>query len=463
MKKFLAVILSLVLSVPLGAGLFASASTRYAYATSEETKQYLIAPNFISEDDYQSKYNIVENADTTEVLRHTRPFDFDAERMMEGASISPNKIDGKIDKTFGVNNIFINPNLSMFVYVYFTEVYSRDLVLSLTGDGFNLSWKISADVIRTEIDHTSDTSHVRYGWMLLELPVSAAEVTGELGLVTGLKINYDASAMESEVVGIPYFYAPYLADAKSDVISFGAKQNYFVYAVDYKFLDSYCTGESYYISNLKSILKYAVIGEVDYLTYNPNNYHFNLEITLAETGKKTSQRLLDNGFSYKFENSGTYQFLVALYTDSGVWQWQTTPLSVVVNNFVPFYINSGIKDMQVGSTCEYILVKGSYANYINNVTVSSSNTKIADATLQDGNILVTAKKRGKTTITVTATVGRNGVEQQYTKEYQITITKPGNSPWVTIVVSAIVLIVAAIIVYTIMVRRRLIKNKYPKY
>lgn len=457
MKKLGAIILS-ILMLLFTSSVFCTQKNAFAVdLINQEEHSYLINPDYEQNKEF---YGITND----QIIRLSRPFN-GVDAMMPGQSFAPFLTDVNT-RTYNTNPATISANDALSMYVYFSEVYSKNLAVTLSGQNFNVSWQIGANLINEQLEEISNVRHVRYGWLKIVLPVSAATVSGELSSVENITINYNITVDPTVKYSSPYFYAPEVVSATNNNITFADKQNYYNFAFTLPNTSNLCVGDKLKISSVIDILDYAIIGDIDYLNpdmQNLRDYKLSLEITNLSTNNTSVFEINNNAMEYAFDQTGSYLVNVTLYS-SNVTLWQTETQTLKVNDFVAFYISGTIENLKVGQSTQYDINKGKFADSLSNITAKVSNSSVADVKVENGKLIVLAKKAGKVKITLSADAARQGQDvQNYTVEYTLTVTKNATTSWLAIILLAIGLIICVIIVYTIMVNRRLIKNKYPKY
>ena len=458
MKKILVAIFMLAICLPALVG----GNFGYAFATGN-SDNFLVDPNFSVNAEY---FGI--DASLNEINEDVKPFDFLQKQMMDGQSIYPKTQDNNnFSKTINTNSVSISNVSSVFIYVLFTETTTHDLKITIKDENLNsYVWQISSQTIANQIVIPSASSVTRYGWLLLELPVSEAEKTDEITTVTQLVIDYTSeNIVISKTYAKMYLYAPYIAESNNNEITFIDKQNFYNIGVNFDSkLDKLCVGDTLTITDWRSILNYCIMGDIDYKKYPVNYYNITFEIVNNSTGLKTSKLFFSGDMSFKFESAGSYTLRVVIYDQDNNWLWQSNSKNIEINNFVAVYINSAMYDMKEDSSVSYEVCLGDLVTQSNDLVVTSSNTNVATAEIKDGKLYIYAKKSGKTELTLSVNAERDNAEmQKYSYTYTVTVKADNNNSVLGLLFGGIGLIVAGVVLYIIMVKRRLIKGKYPKY
>lgn len=457
MKKYFSLFLAFV------CGLFAVASIPFFHAFATGENKYLISADF-DQQDYQTDYDIL----ASEVLTKTRPFDIENSQMLAGASIMPtvNATNKTFDRTYKTNAQTIDQNDSIFIYVFFTKTKAHNLTIVAKDNASNsLSWTILASTLESQIVETNDTQNIRHGWMLIELPVAAAQKTGELATVEKLEIEYNSATISGTIdYSNMYFYAPYINASLSENIAFLNKNNYFLYKAKKKNADF--VGDTISYSSLSGLFRYCYIGDIDYLQENTEDYYFKIMMFSLNTGLKKEHKIVSGAvdFSFAFDKAESYELDVNLYNknDSPIWSEQ---IDYEISQFVAMYVNNGLAKMKKGQSFDYDIEINDRITNHQTIVATSSNEKVARVEIDgDGKLIVEALSGGKTTITLKMT-GQKDTElaKEYVVEYVVEVAKDTSVNWWLMGGIAIFLIVGSFVLYNIMVRKRLIEGKYPKY
>ncbi|MBQ8468536.1 MAG: hypothetical protein IJ542_02135 [Clostridia bacterium] len=444
-----------VLSFLLGVGACIVAGTNFSYAAGDN-KDYLISPTFASETGYQSKYNIEED----EVFATFTPTS--ANGVLAGASIKPKSsaTDNSFDKTYLTKapGVEISAEKSLFITLFFNGKEFHNLKI-VASDGTNsIIWNISKNVIASEVNSNTSTSRIRYGWVTVELPASQ-NIT-----ITSLQFVYASDSSDDGIsYSQMYFYAPYVADKQNDNIAFSQKQKYYNYSV--KFANYDYVNDKLGIFSASDLFEYCYIGDVNYLASPTDDYYFILSVTNNSTATTVSHTLKIGtfDFQYTFNEIANYEISVSLYDSLGTGLWVVSR-SYNINEFVALYLSQGLPDMQKGQTFSFDINISSLLIGAHDLTAVSTNSKVASAEVKDGKLYVSANGRGSCDITIKIT-GKKGTseEQTYSSTYRVFVSEKNEVNWWLMGGVAIFLIVAGVVVYTIMVRRRMIRGKYPKY
>jgi hypothetical protein len=139
----------------------------------------------------------------------------------------------------------------------------------------------------------------------------------------------------------------------------------------------------------------------------------------------------------------------------------------VVQDFVAVRILTGELKLVVGDTKSYQIVTNSLASLAQGtLSVVSLDSGIATAEIVDDKLVVKGVDVGSVNIKVSviATREHSSSPQTYTYTYTIVVQKASSTTnWWLIVGLGIAIVAACFVIYKIMVNKRLIKNKYPKY
>ena len=450
MKKFLSILLSFL----LGVGACVIAGTNFSHATGDD-RTYLIEPTFSTETDYQTTYNIEEN----EVFLNLTPTSITG--VLPGASIKPKSenADKSFDKTYLMKSpgVAATSSQSLFINLFWNGEVIHNLKI-IASDGTNsVEWTLTHTRVVSELNVNTSSSKIRYGWVSVELPVSS-DLT-----ITSLRLVYAEGSDDIGTYSNVYFYAPYIANKQHQDITFSSKQKYYNYSVkfgNYDYVD-----EKMNIASANDLFEYCFIGDINYLQNPTDDFYFIITVTNNGTGSKVSQTLKIGtfDFQYIFNESSNYEIVVELYNSFGEALWVSSK-SYNIRDFVALYLDYGLPRMEKGQTISYEINLSPLLFNIHDLQAVSSNNKIATAEIRDGKIYVTANGRGMCNITISV-VGQKGIEteKKYTSTYSVEVREQSVVNWWLLGGIAIFLIVAGILVYTIMVKRRLIKGRYPKY
>ena len=426
----------------------------HAFAT-DDTKEYLIDANFESQ---ASAYNI-----SSDEIYDSSPFDAETKTRMTGKSVMVHAEEEQyfvFDKTFNTNSTELASNQSIYLYLLFNAKASHTLKITASdGLGNEIVWTLSKQTIEAQMEEFSpQSSRKRYGWMLVELPASQ-NIT-----VNTLRFEYTSDEMSDlNKYSRVLVYAPYVASKSSSDVAFVSKQNYYNFAV--KFGTYKYVNDALKINNITNIIEYCYLGEVDYLKYPVNTYKLILRVKNIDEDKTQAHTLVVglDSFEYVFEKTGNYELTVSLYEDNlPIMGYESLAL---IEDFVGIYLSSNFADMQKDETYVYTIVVSSELINSGDVVATSSNTSVASVSVDGNKLYVKTHKKGNTKITISVLGERAGQESKtYSAEYTAVVTEPAKGVnWWLMGGTAIFLIVASIVVYTIMVRRRLIKGRYPKY
>lgn len=434
-------------------------SSYFCFAKQSEQISYLIAQSYLP----QAESYGIEN---DEIKSSSRPIDVQAKQMMVGQSISP-KTDEKnqIDRTYSVANILIANTQSLYMYMYFSDSNDfHNLSITLLSGEKSLSWFVDSDVLARQVFQSSNTSKLRFGWLLVELPVSCATQNGDLDSVSKITIKYSSAESDKNDYAKLTIYAPYLAKSKNADISFSDKQNYYNISVNWgDNIDKYCLGDSYAIDSWNDIFDYCVIGDLDLLKYSTSLYRFVLDI-IDKNGKIQSKNVFSGTFSAKFDTAGTYTLRITLYDSNGTWLWQIPDRQVEIKEFVALYLDSDFNNLLPDKEYVFDIHINELVDQFNSIQVESSNDAVAEAYISGDKLIIKTKKVGNAKVDIKINALRaNAEEQTYSYNYNVIINKTDGFSWLTIILGSISLIIISILVYIIMVKRRLIPGKYPKY
>jgi len=453
MKK---IIIGLLLLVCCCCGL--SGDINSAYAGEPATKQYLINTKYSSN---ANDYGILDE----EVKSISRPFDESIKYMKEGQSVAPLADSyNRFDKTINTNVVNINGDSSLYVYVFFSEITAHDLTITLSNASASLTWTISGATLDDQIVIETTSYDIRYGWMLLELPFSVATQNGNLNSVETLNVKYWGDNSQCAKL---IFYAPFISEKQHNTISFLDKQNYFNYSVKYNFnLSSIYVGDELKISSLSNIFEYCIIGDIDCLSIGiPQDYKLVFSVVDSSgTVIKSFNLKNEMPISYKFEQIDAYLLRLVVFSNDNQALWKNPDITVNVDEFIAAYLPYGIADIKVDSFAQFDILNGSFTGQIYSINAESLNTKVAEAYVENEKLIVKGKKAGKTTIKLIISAARNGqAPQVYEYEYSVKVLDSSTTSVIGLIFGGIGLLIGGIIVYNIMVRRRLIAGKYPKY
>ncbi len=485
MRRFAKIISVILCSLSVLCGsLFLACNQTYRvnFATAYDTANdasYLF-DTFNNQQDYQEKYNISAN----ELMWSSRPIDDSTKDMMPGASIAPSPDQyWRFEKSLNTNQTTLSQNKSLYIYLYFGLGSAHNLQISLSNTSNSnamVKWYISADTLNEQLyQDQGNIESTRMAWLLLELPVTVAtyenfENLQQTEIINNLQIKYytDLDNLSDELQSVDLseyfatckFYAPYVADSQNQAISLLQSQPYYNLSVNFGNINNICVGDTYKIDTISSFLNYCLVGEME-ITQATDNYIFVLTIKKDDEDDYTAYTLSDiEQGNYTFDEVGKYSFILTFYNEAqtfSVSEYQT----IWVEEYVGFYISGGLPSVKINTTYRYPIEVGSFASEISNLQVSSSNADVASAIIDGQYLVVNSKKAGTVTITITGdTIRNNAVSAtSYTKTYTFTVVATSTTNWIAIAIGAVGLVVAAIIVYFIMVKRRLIKGKYPKY
>lgn len=269
-------VLSLILAIVCLCPIF---SNKVAFAEQQnEKKTYALVPVDYNKDGLAlSKYNIEPGRN----LEPFQPFDLKTKQRMSGYSFHLNEEDNykilnqyvKVDEQ---ENISASENLSLFMWIYFDNIYVHDLTITLEfEDGATLVWNIPAEKIYEWVV-TSDVgiNVVPYAWNLFELSYASATKSGEIKndnyykQVKKVYFNY-TSEVEIEKMSRIMIYNVYLEETSSEYKVIKESQPYRFGDAEIfskEVLSDLCTGDSLTIPSPTAIIKYAWVGTTNIKT-----------------------------------------------------------------------------------------------------------------------------------------------------------------------------------------------------
>ena len=491
--KFFAKIGAIIASAAIMLSCSIFASNNFSMASQDSGKTYLVPANYTSSEynisdgngGFVNQYNLYKNQERTA----TRPLDSIARTMMPGASFTllvDNFNQGEVICNVA-QRLIITQNDSVNLYIYFSLGHAHNFVVTLKDERQNgVYWSIEASHIDRQLDSGDSITEARKGWIMLELPI--ADISGFIGCgslaevdqISTITFNYSTPNLDTEgdYGGANYYaycniYAPYIQTSKTSKITFSGHQPY--YNIDAKVgenLNSFCVGESLTIGSLSSTLNYCIIGELDVLAHNVSSedYKFTLRIgPLSDLDDYKEYPLsYQNDVAarkHKFDEQGRYRATI-IVNDIKAGTSTSSSVFISVNPFVGIYLSSNPTKLTKGETYNYTINLGSAVTSLQNINVTSSNSKVASVKiLNNGNLQVTTTGNGDAKITISGsanTIHGDGAKA-FDVSYKISVSTPKTTNWVAIAFGAIGIALAIIIIYFIMRKRRLIKGRYPKY
>ncbi len=434
---------------------FATTHANFFYAESaQNTKLYLIPTTYSSESDYQTKYGI-----SADEVYYAKPIDKQTDAIYAGASIFPAHNDNFcFEKTLYAQTTEINQNSSVFVYLFFSTQDTHDLTIS-AGDGMSsATWSLSSTYLNSQL--VQEFGYNIYGWILVELPMAAATIEGDIEEINSLNFVYNSTDGTGDAKLI--IFAPYVSTSGNSDVKVVDKQSFYNISYDIG-SKKYYADDSLKIANPKEKFKYAYIGDVNYLT-SVTSYKMYLSIMNKLTNKTTEYEIGDSPINCTAFNKGEY--LIMLVVKNGENQvYAQTLRELYVEQFVPFYIDGGLFDMRVGDEVSYEIKQNGEAMLIRNLTLSGVDGKVAQCEIVDNKVKVKAVGKGHFSVTISGEYTRDG---DVFKTFSVTYSSVSNSTqqgtnWWTIGVAAVVTIGGGIAIYFIMRNKRLLKGHYPKY
>lgn len=453
MKKFGLFLFSLyVLMLSGGGGVFAFASTL-------EQPINLIEPLLLQSAD---GYGI-----SSDEISTSTPIDEDNNKAMVGYSICPNADDNnQFEKTLAISLTEIKEGNSLYIYIFFgNSDYLHNLEVSLSDGGDNfIIWQVSSETLAMQVKHSSDSSNLRYGWQLLELPISCSTQSGEFSNATIMTVKYTSQNVSKNNYAKCMFYAPYMQSSQNSDISFSNKQNYYNFKINWgENIDKYFLGDKYTITSWNNMFYYCIIGDLDLLEISTNLYRFVFEV-IDKNGDIQSTDMFSNNFEAQFNTEGTYTLRVTLYDSNGNWLWKHPDKQIEIGQFVAIYLSDSLKGLNQNSKYIFNININNSVQQYTDIVIENSNDEVANVYASDGKLYVETKDTGTSTVKISLYASRvNADEDNYSYEYSLSVEKNGGFPWVSIILGSISLLIIGILVYIIMVKRRLITGKYPKY
>lgn len=433
----------------------------FATAIETDNKAYLISQNY---QQAAESYNIANQ----EIKTDSRPVSEATKSLMDGQSVQPicNET-GQVNRTYTTNSLALSQNSSLFVYVFFSSQNVYDLTINLLDDYGNFAqWTVLSSALKLEILENSNSSNLMFGWQLLELPIACAQVTGSLQNVNKIQFIYASNSGQTLSDSAKFvFYAPYIANKMHEQITFSDKQNFYNFSMNYGTkIDSLFVGDEFVIQSWKDLFDFCMLGDVNFLENPTSTYRFVFEVIDYNNKVQSADMFTNTSFSAQFDSVGTYTFRVTLYDAMGNKLINYPDKQIYVDEFVALFLIDDISKIEMGDTISVKWQVGTAVKQYLQPTVTSSDADVAEAYIDGESLIIKAKKSGETTITINICASREGLqEQNYSYSYAIKVTQSSQNSIFWLIVGSIGLIIGAVVVYIIMVKRRLIKGKYPKY
>ena len=218
--------------------------------------------------EFFEKYNIESNTN----LYPFQPFDFEKKERREGYSFLFNQ-----DSNYRINNQYVkvdeqqtidkDTELSLFLWIYFDNVYVHNLKITLEFEnGSTLMWQYSnVELLELLEGNQTELNVIPYAWNQFELKFSSAEKTGNICdensflQVSKMFVDY-TSEFEINKVSQIMMYDVFLAPTSKEYKVIKDSQKYNIgEAVFYseEILNSLCVGDSLTVLSPLTVIQYA--------------------------------------------------------------------------------------------------------------------------------------------------------------------------------------------------------------
>jgi hypothetical protein len=351
----------------------------------------------------------------------SNPFDTSKKEMMSGVSITPNAdAYGQVSSTFYTPSFNATNDSSIFMWVFIPDEILYDLSIEIKGSAQeSVVWTFDSSTLTEKLI----SAYSLNGWKLFELCFSDAEQSlGEKNLedVTfgTIKISYQ----DALSLGVKYsnnylsFYHVYIAKSFSSESTILKSLSYSYYNFDENFTDQF---ENLYVDDdfdfvsVNDFFSYLIVGKTDLKKYSNNDY----TITISLTSPSSDETTLTSQMNYVFSESGRYVFNITVseYRSTGSKQVVSTSYSVYINTFSLGSFSSVNLQIQKGEVrvvsfyiSENFVFDGELVVECNDKSVAEITYYVTHNTCQ---IRISGQKRGKTTISVSASGHRDGTDK----------------------------------------------------
>ena len=415
-------VLSLILAIVCFCPLISSGEF-WAQGQTEQKKYTLVPIDYNKDNQALSRYNIEPGRN----LEPFQPFDVKTKQRMDGYSFHLNEGENysilneyvKVDNQESINS---SKNISLFLWIYFDNIYVHDLEITLVFEnGATLVWKIPATKIYEWIV-TSDVgiNMVPYAWNLFELSFATAQINGEIKnanyyeQVERVYFNYNSES-EIEKVSRIMVYNIYLSETSSEykvvkesqLFKFGDAEIF-----SEEELSGLCVGDNLTVPSPISIIKYAWVGTTNIKTSST------VTKQIVFSHPVDGDKIVSYGEKLTFDAEGeyklTYHYYNTLVEDSV--PLITFQVKMEVETLRGIYFTKKSQTIQVGKVYSFtIKASEKLANLSDYIFVSSADGLVCTYK-GDGIFEVYATKKGEYTLSASASATR--INKNETKEYK---------------------------------------------
>lgn len=404
---------------------------RVEKASAETSVKFNLLPkNYNSEgpEKAEEKFGI-KNED----LNAFTPFDYERGVRMSGQSVRYNgdeyrQFENKEIKLERHDDIVIQKNLALSMWIYFDNVEVHDLSISLIlENGESLTWSFSASTLLDLVkkNNTEDP----YGWNKMSLPLLVASKSDEnilkgekLDAPSKLVLSY-SSAIQTQNFARLSFYDINIEET-SDTENVSADQQEYSFCKGYfmneDIISQICVGDSIVFPSEDNAISYAWIGEKNIKNLakeDSSSYKWRLFVT-DPLGVKTQYSF---GQEVTFSRNGNYTIYYSCEetTQDGTKSVLSSNLQVVVGRLNAIYFGKSSISFTVGSTFVLDVSVSQKLSSHSDITFEFDESALEVGFNENGQVCVKAKKTGKFEVKAKTTGTRFTSE---TKEYETTLS-----------------------------------------
>ena len=443
MSKLKSMMITFLLSLVLLCGIFVPQISSFAVAEEVTVKHTLLSPLY-NQNPSQTldKYNI-----STEQTHSFTPFDFESGARREGMSfILPaeeerNQILNKYVLLDEVDDVSLDNNISLNLWIYFNTIYLHNLILTLElENGSTMTWELSSSMLYSLVSATGSLSidSLPYGFIKFDLPFNTAVCEGEIKsgntLIppTKLIVSFTSATTEIDNFSSLVFYDVYLAESKEDYITV-EKQPYRFYSLNFfkpEIVNSLVVGDSLMLPSKEKAIDYAWDGDSDlYELSNKQTPYVTWKVLVKAPDSGTSIEYKTFGEFVTFSKEGTYQIYYQCFNTSLSNEKPIISTSVVVSvgKLRPIIFGTSMKKIEVGKTYTLVLETSTIFNSVSDFRFTSTDGLEVNY-LGEGVVEITATKKGKHKLTafVDATRVVEPTQKEYSSVFQVEALEDDN-------------------------------------
>lgn len=437
MSKIKTTVFSVLMSLFLlcGALAFSMPNSLFSVKAEGEDVKYSLLPSTYNEvpSETLSKYNIA-----TAQTHSFTPFDFEAGTRMSGMGfVFPTQERNQIENEYvlldQVEDVNLNQELSLNLWIYFSTIYLHDLTITIELENSStISWLLTSTQLYSLLSSTGSLAvdNLPYGYVRFDLPFNVATINGAIesngNLISPTKMTINFTSLVTEVDNFSnlVFYDVYLTESADKERVSVEKQGYRFYSLnffDQEIADGLVVGDSLTIPTKSKAISYAWDGDSDlYALSNKQTPYVQWKVLVKSPSSENNIEYKNFGEKITFTEEGIYQIYYQCYNTSLSNENAIISASVTLNvktmNAVVF--GTSLTKIEVGKTYTLYLSSSSVFSSVSDFRVTSTDGLDIEY-LGNGVVEITATKKGD--YKLTASVDANRVVDTTIKEYSSSI------------------------------------------